>query len=88
MLVGLVFTSAYIIYFKFINPGANSKENWLLGVSPEGIGTLGMAINFFVSLSVSYLTQPPPAEIVELVYRIRQPGNPLTYDGLDTTLDH
>ena len=49
MITGLFFTSSYIIYFKFINPSANSSENWWFGISPEGIGTLGMLFNFVVS---------------------------------------
>src|SRR5690606_31579222 len=40
MIIGLCFTASYIVYFKFINPGANLPKNWLFGISPEGIGTL------------------------------------------------
>jgi cation/acetate symporter len=46
MITGLTFTASYIIYFKFINPSINSAENWWFGISPEGIGTLGMVFNF------------------------------------------
>ena len=60
MVVGLVFTAGYIIYFKFINPQANAPDNWWLGISPEGIGTLGMLLNFAVSITLSKLFPPPP----------------------------
>ena len=73
MITGLFFTASYIIYFKFINPSANSAENWWLGISPEGIGTLGMLFNFIVSNLVSRITAPPPKEIRELVDEIRVP---------------
>ena len=73
MITGLFFTASYIIYFKFINPSANSAENWWLGISPEGIGTLGMLFNFIVSNLVSRITSPPPKEIQELVDEIRVP---------------
>lgn len=73
MLVGIVFTAAYIIYFKFIDPTANTPENWLWGISPEGIGTLGMLINFVVTLTITYFTPPPPEEVQELVEHIRVP---------------
>jgi cation/acetate symporter len=73
MVVGIVFTAAYIIYFKFINPEANSSAHWLLGISPEGIGTVGMLLNFGVSLLVARLTEPPPAKVQELVETIRVP---------------
>ena len=73
MIAGIVFTSAYIVYFKFINPAANTPENWWLGISPEGIGALGMVINFAVALLVSALTPPPPTEVQELIEEIRVP---------------
>jgi cation/acetate symporter len=73
MTIGILFTAAYIVYFKFINPAANTADNWWLGISPEGIGALGMAVNFAVALTVSRFTPPPPAGIAELVERIRVP---------------
>jgi len=73
MIVGITFTAAYIVYFKFINPSANTAENWWFGVSPEGIGTVGMILNFAVATTVSHFTPPPPPHIVELVERIRVP---------------
>ncbi len=73
MVIGLLFTAAYIIYFKFINPTANKQENWLFRISPEGIGTIGMLINFAVAVSVCLVTAPPPKRIAELVEHIRVP---------------
>ncbi|SFG83684.1 sodium:solute symporter family protein [Pontibacter chinhatensis] len=73
MVVGLAFTISYISYFKFINPEANLPENWWMGISPEGIGTLGMLFNFIVSFLVSRMTPPPPMHIQELIEDIRVP---------------
>jgi cation/acetate symporter len=73
MVVGIVFTAGYIIYFKFVNPTANTAANWLWGISPEGIGTIGMLLNIAVTYSISHLTAPPPAHIQELVDHIRVP---------------
>lgn len=73
MLSGIVFTGAYIIYFKFINPAANVSDNWLLGISPEGIGTVGMVLNFIVAIIVHKFTEDSPAHIQELVESIRYP---------------
>jgi cation/acetate symporter len=73
MIAGIVFTAGYIIYFKFVNPAANTADNWLFGVSPEGIGTIGMLLNIAVTYSVSHLTKPPPTHIQELVDHIRVP---------------
>ena len=73
MIVGISFTAGYIIFFKFIRPDLNVPAHWLLGISPEGIGTLGMILNLLVSVPVSLLTAPPPTEVQELVENIRIP---------------
>ncbi|PCI33551.1 MAG: cation acetate symporter [Alphaproteobacteria bacterium] len=73
MVSGIAFTASYIIYFKFINPGANTADHWLFGISPEGIGTLGMCLNFIIAFSVSRFTAAPPAHIQEMVESIRIP---------------
>lgn len=75
MIAGLAFTTAYIVYFKSSWFGAtNTAENWLFGVSPEGVGAIGMAVNFAVAFSVSKFTKPTPPEIRNLVDNIRLPG--------------
>ena len=73
MLSGLLFTFAYIVYFKFVSPELNSAEHWWLGISPEGIGTLGMIINLVIALIVCHLTPAPPEHIRALVNNIRVP---------------
>ncbi|MAX57046.1 MAG: cation acetate symporter [Alcanivoracaceae bacterium] len=73
MLVGLTFTFCYIVYFKFVSPDLNTAEHWWLGVSPEGIGTLGMVLNFAVAFAVSRVTAPPPEHIQHIVEDIRIP---------------
>ena len=75
MITGIVFTACYIVFFKFVRPELNSEEYWLLGISPEGIGTIGMVLNFVVAITVSKFTPPPPASIRTLVNRIRTPGD-------------
>jgi cation/acetate symporter len=73
MVIGLAFTTAYIVYFKFVNPAANVKDSWFMGISPEGIGTIGMLINMVVAVVVTLATKPPPEEIQQLVEDIRVP---------------
>ena len=69
MLAGLIFTTFYIVGVKFYG-----MQPWFFGVSPEGIGTVGMALNLVITLTVSRLTPPPPAEVQELVEMLRAPG--------------
>ncbi len=73
MVAGIVFTAAYIIYFKFINPAASTPDNWFFGISPEGIGTLGMCLNFVVSIVVNKFTAEVPTEVQDMVESIRFP---------------
>ena len=73
MISGLVFTLSYIIYFKFIFTDFNNADYWLLSISPEGIGFVGMILNFIVAILVSSFTNPPPKEVVEMIEVIRQP---------------
>ena len=73
MMAGLIFTATYIIYFKFINPALNSDEYWLFGISPEGIGFLGMLLNLSLALIVSSFYEPPPKDVIEMVDEIRRP---------------
>jgi cation/acetate symporter len=73
MIVGILFTGAYIVWFAFIDPDQNNREHWLFGVSPEGIGSVGMVVNFVVAWAVALATEPPPEEIQSLVENIRIP---------------
>ena len=70
MLVGLIFTAFYIIGIKFY-----AMEPWFFGISAEGIGTVGMVLNLTITLIVSRLTPPPPAEVQEMVEMLRTPGD-------------
>ena len=82
MLVGLTFTFAYIAYFKFIEPGQNNAEHWWFGISPEGIGALGAALNFATALIVSRFAPAVPPSVKALIASIRVPA------GVERPHDH
>lgn len=73
MVTGLAFTFTYIAWFKLWSPASNVAENWLFGISPEGIGVIGMLLNFGVAIAVSAATKSPPVEVRRLVDAIRLP---------------
>ncbi|MDP2246323.1 sodium:solute symporter family protein [Pseudomonas sp.] len=79
MLVGLVFTVVYIFLYLgwFFIPGTatfpNTPDNWMFGISPLSIGTVGALINFAVAYAVSLATVAPPQEIQDLVESVRTP---------------
>ncbi|NKB98339.1 MAG: cation acetate symporter [Pseudomonadales bacterium] len=82
MVVGLLFTFYYIVYFKFIAPEFNTAEHWWFGISPEGIGMIGAILNFAVAMTISRLTKPVPDKVLELIENIRVPR------GVETPHDH
>jgi cation/acetate symporter len=82
MVVGLAFTFTYIVYFKFVNPAMDNAEHWWLGVSAEGIGTLGMIFNFVTAVIVARLTSAPPEHIQHIIEDIRIPR------GAGAAIDH
>ncbi|HAV14488.1 MAG TPA: cation acetate symporter [Opitutae bacterium] len=71
MICGIVFTISYIIYFQFLG---GHKEQYFLGITPEGIGFIGMLINFAVSFIVSSFTPAPPQDVQDMVESIHIPS--------------
>jgi cation/acetate symporter len=68
MACGILFTAIYIIQIKFF-----AVKPWFLGISAEGIGTVGMLLNFVLTLVVSQFTSPPPQDVQDMVESIRYP---------------
>ena len=71
MIAGIGFTFSYIVYFQFMG---GTSDQYFLGITPEGIGFIGMLINFGVSFLVSSFTSPPPKNVVEMVEEIHIPS--------------
>ena len=82
MVVGLAFTFSYIVYYKFINPAVDNPAGWWFGISAEGIGTLGMLLNFAVAIVVAKVTAAPPEHIQHIIEDIRIPR------GAGAAIDH
>ena len=75
MIAGITFTAGYILWFKFISPDSSNKEHWWFGISPEGIGTLGMLLNFLVAGAIHRFAPPPSRETQAMIEAIRAPGS-------------
>ncbi len=71
MLCGILFTFGYITYFQFLD---GTPDQYLFGITPEGIGFVGMLINFAVAFVVSAFTPAPPQEVQEMVENIHIPS--------------
>jgi cation/acetate symporter len=78
MAVGLSFTAMMILLMRtpqilqFLDLERPVIESFF-GVNAQGIGTVGMLLNFAVMFVVSLLTPPPPAHVQEMVDGIRYP---------------
>ncbi len=85
MICGIGFTLGYIIYFQFLG---GDKADYLLatagtqGISPAGIGCVGMLINFAVSFTVNIFSPAPPLEVQQMVEEIHIPS------GAGGSVDH
>ena len=77
MSIGLAFTFIMIVLMRAQNviPGMDAPiiDNFL-GINAQGIGVIGLILNFVTTISVSLLTAPPPEEVREMVEEIRYPG--------------
>ena len=75
MIIGVLLMLFYMTKFKFGWFGGGTKDDWWLGISPEGFGSVAMILNFIVSISIMKLTKEPPKSVQEIVENIRIPIN-------------
>jgi len=76
MVAGTLFTGGTIAFFKLLRPDLDLPRHWLLGISPEGIGAVGMLLAFAVIVAISLVTPPPPQDVQALVAGLRIPRRP------------
>lgn len=80
MIVGITLMLFYMLKFKFgvFDGGkevvASLQKDWWFGISPEGFGSVAMAVNFVVAIVVNRFTPPPPKEVQDIVENIRIPS--------------
>tara|TARA_Y100001980_G_C14556850_1_gene351317 strand:- start:28674 stop:30368 length:1695 start_codon:yes stop_codon:yes gene_type:complete len=84
MVVGITTMFFYMAHFKlgWFTDTIPPAEDWWLGISPEGFGTVAMLINFVVSFSISRFYPAPPEDVQEITEMIRYPR------GAGKALDH
>ena len=71
MLSGISFTVSYIVYFQFLG---GQPDQYLFGITPEGIGFVGMLLNFSVALFVKLFTGDAPEYVQKMVAEIHIPS--------------
>jgi len=75
MVIGILSMLFYMTKFKFGWFGGGTQADWWFGISPEGFGTVAMALNFIVSIVIMKFTPEPPKAVQDLVENIRIPSN-------------
>jgi cation/acetate symporter len=73
MLSGLGLTAYYIISVVFFG-----AEKWTLGITaqgidPQGMGTIGMIVNFVVAIALTPFFPAPSEEVQQMVDSVREP---------------
>lgn len=68
MIAGITFTAAYILGSVY-----GGMSSWAFGIGPQGIGALGMVVNFAVTLSLTPFFPAPNREVQDLIQSIREP---------------
>ncbi|PIB36246.1 cation acetate symporter [Reichenbachiella sp. 5M10] len=73
MVVGTLLMLFYMVKYKLQGFGGGTPEDWWFGISPEGFGSVAMAVNLVVSFAISRFYPAPPEEVQEMVESIRYP---------------
>ena len=75
--LGLAFTFIMIVLMRAQNVLPDMDEpviDSFLGINAQGIGVIGMLINFVVTIGVSLVTPPPPDKVQNMIEEIRYPS--------------
>ncbi|MGE9297335.1 MAG: VC_2705 family sodium/solute symporter, partial [Puniceicoccales bacterium] len=89
MLAGLGFTLFYIIGTVYFD-----MPQWTMfglaenGLKPEAIGSIGMVINFAVSLGLSFVCEKPGPEVQALIDSVREPEDAIAPTNIDEAPEH
>jgi len=68
MIVGISFTAYYIIGSVY-----GGMSNWCFGIGPQGIGVVGMLLNFATTLGLTSFFPPPSKQVQDLIENMREP---------------
>ena len=83
MLAGIGFTGYYIIGNVYMD-----MPEWCFGIKATGIGTVGMLINFAVTLILTGFCPPPSQEVQDMVESIREPEGAGAAVDVETAPEH
>jgi cation/acetate symporter len=76
LITGLAFTFTMIVLMRahVVVPGVDTPIlDTFLGINAQGIGVVGMLLNFVVTVVVTKMTPAPPQKVQDMVEQIRYP---------------
>lgn len=102
MLVGITFTAFYITTQKadvillnadiaqaiFGPAGQGLREPWFFGINAQGIGTIGMLLNFAVTLGLTPFCKAPSDQVKAMVDSVREPEQAGAGLQIEAAIDH
>ena len=68
MSVGISFTAYYIVGSVY-----GGMSNWFFGIGPQGIGAVGMLLNFATTVGLTPLFPAPSTQVQDLIENMREP---------------
>jgi cation/acetate symporter len=83
MVAGIGFTASYIIGSVYLG-----MPDWCLGIGPQGIGVVGMLLNFVVTLGLTPLTRPPSTGVRSMIDSIHEPEGAGPAVVIEATPEH
>jgi cation/acetate symporter len=83
MVLGISFTSYYIIGSVY-----GGMSNWCFGIGPQGIGVVGMLLNFAVTLLLTPLFPAPSAQVQDMIESLREPEETGPAVVIETAPEH
>ena len=88
MIVGITFTASYIIAWRYFEMAPWTFGFLETGVNPQGIGVIGMLLNFAVTLSLTPLFEAPSKEAQRMVDSVREPEGFGPATRIEQAVDH
>ena len=88
MIVGLAFTSFYIVASVYGGMSPWTFGVFEKGISPQGIGAIGMALNFLVTLGLTPFCREPSDEVKNLVDSVREPEGETPAVAIESVSEH
>ena len=83
MVTGIGFTAFYILGNVY-----GGMSRWCFGIGPQGIGVVGMLVNFTVTLGTTPLFPGPSARARAMVESIREPEDAGPAVAIETAAEH